>query len=200
MKVPISDRGFDEFRTKEGIEGAVTPIILERFQSALVALCHWGSFFEDVGHLANGPVSQQILEGTYKYPPDLDPATQFLFEEAAHTYTALLPTDIMTHVSPEDFMHFWQTTRECTGSLYSKLHFGHYIAASVCPDLSLLHTARLSICARNGVTLAWWGNGFTVLLEKILGNIFVHKLRAICLTEADFNWWNKLVFAKRMMQ
>ncbi len=39
-----------------------------------------------------------------------------------------------------------------------------------------------------------------VLLKKILGNIFVHKLHAICLLKADFNWWNKLVFAKRMMQ
>ncbi len=39
-----------------------------------------------------------------------------------------------------------------------------------------------------------------VLLEKIVGNVFLHKLRAICLLEADFNWWNKLIFAKRMMQ
>jgi hypothetical protein len=39
-----------------------------------------------------------------------------------------------------------------------------------------------------------------VLLEKILGNVFVHQLRAICLLEADFNWWNKLIFAKRMMK
>jgi hypothetical protein len=53
---------------------------------------------------------------------------------------------------------------------------------------------------RNGVALAQWGKGFTVLLEKILGNVFVHKLHTICLLEADFNWWNKLIFAKRMMQ
>ena len=39
----------------------------------------------------------------------------------------------------------------------------------------------------------------TVLLEKICGNNFVHRLRAICLFEADFNWWNKLIFARRMM-
>ncbi len=28
----------------------------------------------------------------------------------------------------------------------------------------------------------------------------MHKLRAICLLEADFNWWNKLIFAKQMMK
>jgi hypothetical protein len=97
-------------------------------------------------------------------------------------------------------MSFWQTARECTGSSYSGLHFGHYVAALFCPDLSLLHAAKLSICTWNGVTLGRWVIGLTVLLEKILGNIFVHKLHAICLLEADFNWWNKLIFAKWMMQ
>ena len=38
-----------------------------------------------------------------------------------------------------------------------------------------------------------------MLLEKIVGNNFVHKLRAICLLEADFNRINKVVFAKRMI-
>jgi hypothetical protein len=39
-----------------------------------------------------------------------------------------------------------------------------------------------------------------VLLEKIMGNVFMHKLCAICLLDANFNWWNELIFAKRMMQ
>jgi hypothetical protein len=56
------------------------------------------------------------------------------------------------------------------------------------------------MCTRNGVALARWGKGLTVLLEKIIGNVFVHKLSTICLPDADFNWWNKLIFAKRMMQ
>jgi hypothetical protein len=187
MKVPTVEGGFDAFKTKRGIKGAVSPIILERFQSALVAPCHQGTFFEDVGILVDGPVSQQILEGTYDYPLGMDPATRLLFEEAAHTYKALSPTEIAIYVTPDDFQHFWQTARERTGSSYSGLHFGHYVATSFCPDLSLLHAAKLSICVRNGVTLAQWGKGLTVLLEKILRNVFVHKLQAICLLEADFH-------------
>jgi hypothetical protein len=38
-----------------------------------------------------------------------------------------------------------------------------------------------------------------VLLKKVVGNNFVHKLRAICLLEADFNWINKIIYAKRMI-
>jgi hypothetical protein len=36
-----------------------------------------------------------------------------------------------------------------------------------------------------------------VLLEKAAGNYHIDKLRAICLLEADFNWWLKMVFARR---
>ena len=39
----------------------------------------------------------------------------------------------------------------------------------------------------------------TVLLEKIIGYNFVHKLHAICLLAADFNWMNKMIFAPRMI-
>jgi hypothetical protein len=50
------------------------------------------------------------------------------------------------------------------------------------------------------VSLAQWGKGLTALLEKIIGKVFLRKLRTICLLKANFNWWNKLIFAKRMMQ
>jgi hypothetical protein len=135
VKIPTVGDGYVEYKTQEGVFQAVSATLVERFQSALVAQCHRGTFFKDVGHLADGPAAQQILEGTYVYPPDLDPATRLLFEEAAHTYATLSPMEITTDVTTEDFQHFWQTARERTGSFYSGLHFGHYIAASFCPDL-----------------------------------------------------------------
>ena len=39
-----------------------------------------------------------------------------------------------------------------------------------------------------------------VLLEKVFGKIFIDKMRAICLLEADYIWLNKLVFVKWMMR
>ena len=75
VKVPIADGGFSKFKTKEGIFQAVSETLMERFQFDLIAQSHQGTFFEDVGHLADGPVAQQILKGTYKYPQDLDLAT-----------------------------------------------------------------------------------------------------------------------------
>jgi hypothetical protein len=38
-----------------------------------------------------------------------------------------------------------------------------------------------------------------VLLEKVFGNIYIGKMWAICLPEANYNWLNKYVFAKQML-
>jgi hypothetical protein len=154
VKVPTAAGRVEEFKTKEGVYQAVSATLIKRFQLALVAQCHRGAFFEDIGHLADGPVAQQILEGTYVYPLDLDPATRLFFEEATATYAALSPSKVATYVTAKDFRHFWQHAREQTGSSFSGLHFGHYIAASFCPNLPLLHAAKLTICTRNGVLLA----------------------------------------------
>jgi hypothetical protein len=65
--------------------------------------------------------------------------------------------------------------------------------------LAAMHTAYLKACMRKGVPLTQWGIGLTLLLEKVVGNNFVHKLWAICILEADFNWINKIIFAKWMI-
>ena len=59
--------------------------------------------------------------------------------------------------------------------------------------------AKLNLALASGEPLEQWGHGLTVLLEKEFGSIYIDKLRAICLFEADFNWLQKLIFSKRMM-
>ena len=105
-----------------------------------------------------------------------------------------------TYVTVEDYQYFWKTAKERTSSLYSGLHMGHYKAVAFDPDVATLHAAKLLACAKKGVPLKIWGVGLNVLLEKVMDDNFVNILRAITLFEADFNWWNKLVFARRMMK
>jgi hypothetical protein len=62
-----------------------------------------------------------------------------------------------------------------------------------------MHAAKLTLAASTGVPLARWGNGLTVLLEKVFRNIYIDKMRAICCLEANYNWLNKFVFAKQMI-
>jgi hypothetical protein len=93
----------------------------------------------------------------------------------------------------------WQHANEDIQSSESGCYFGHYKAASFDHYLSAMHTAKLTLATSIGVPLARWGNGLTVLLKKVFGNIYIDKMRAICLLEANYNWLNKFVFAKQMM-
>jgi hypothetical protein len=105
-------------------------------------------------------------------------------------------TKIATTISTTDFQQYWKRVDEKTSSSFSGVTFSHYKAVASHLMLSSMHAAYLTACARQGIPLAHWGIGLTVLLEKIVGNNFVHKLRVICLLEADFNWINKIIFAK----
>ncbi len=81
----------------------------------------------------------------------------------------------------------------------SGCHFGHYKAASYNQYLLVMHAAKLTLVASTGTPLACLGNRLMVLLEKVIGIIYIDKMREICLLEANYNWLNKFVFAKQMM-
>ncbi len=105
----------------------------------------------------------------------------------------------MDFVSTTDFQSYWQHANEDIQSSKSGCHFRHYKAASFDCYLSAMHAAKLTLAASTSVPLACWGNAITVLLKKVFGNIYIDKMRAICLLEANYNWLNKFVFAKQMM-
>jgi hypothetical protein len=122
-----------------------------------------------------------------------------ILQEAHHTYKLLSNDSIDTTVSVYSFQDYWQGANESISSLFSPLHFGHYKVASFNKRFSTLHAAKLSACTRKGTPLARWGVGLTVLLEKTRGNNNIHKMHAIILLEGDFNYYNKLIFARQMM-
>ena len=105
-------------------------------------------------------------------------------------------TEIATTITAKNFQYFWQWVDERTSSSFSGITFLHYKAAALHPMLVAMHAAYLTACIHKGVSLARW---LAVLLEKVVGNNFVHKLWAICLLEADFNWINRIIFAKPMI-
>jgi hypothetical protein len=44
-----------------------------------------------------------------------------------------------------------------------------------------MHEAKLILAISTGVALACCGNRLAVFLEKVFGNIYIDKMRAICL-------------------
>jgi hypothetical protein len=143
--------------------------------------------------------TQQILKGTYDFPPDINIWTKKILQEAHYTFSHTSGAEIAFIVTTEDFQNFWRWVDERISSSFSGVTFSHYKAAASNLMLSAMHAAYLTVCACRGLPLAQWGTGLTMLLEKVCGNNFVHKLRAICLLEAYFNWINKIIFAKQVL-
>ncbi len=171
----------------------------ERFCLANSALCYQGQLFDDLGFMSDTECLQRILEGTYDYPPNTDVWTKKILQEAQHTFAHTSGKEIATSISTVEFQQYWRKVNERTSSSFSGITFSHYKAVASHTMLSAMHAAYLTLCARRGIPLARWGIRLTVLLEKIVGNNFVHKLQAICLLEADFNWINTIIFAHRMI-
>jgi hypothetical protein len=168
----------------------------ECFCLAYSAPCYQGQLFDDLGFMGDTECSKQILKGMYEYPPNTNIWTKKILQEAHYTFSCMSGAKITTTISTADFQQYWIRVDEQTSSSFSGVTFLHYKAVASHAMLLAMHTAYLSACAWRGIPLAHWGIGLTVLLEKIVGYNFVHKLRAICLLEADFNWINKIIFAK----
>jgi hypothetical protein len=155
--------------------------------------------YGNFGFLANTVSADQVLQSSFIYPENMDTHTKLLLQEAQHIFHKLSKEEVVDSVITTDFQSYWRHSNEDIQSSKSGRHFGHYKAANFDRYLSAMHTAKLTLAASTGITLACWGNGLTVLLEKVFGNIYIDKMRAICLLEANYNCLNKFVFAKQMM-
>ena len=108
VKVQVGD-ATEKYDTEDGIFGAVSSHLAERFRLAFSAPCMKGKLFDDIGSIGDTTCAQQILDGTYVFPPDTDPATKFLLEEAGITYRKMSKEEVATYVTTEDFQDYWQT-------------------------------------------------------------------------------------------
>ena len=59
---------------------------------------------------------------------------------------------------------------------------------------------KSSVAFWNGVPLEQWRSGLAVMLQKQTNCTLVEKLCSILLKEADFNFCNKILIEKRMME
>ena len=148
----------------------------------------------------NTAAAHAILQGTYMAPAETDAFTKVFLD----TIQAYAPRDpclrIPCEITKEDFQQFWTKTKECTSSSISSLHYGHYKAAATKDFLSEIHALMTELAVTAASPFARWQKGLLCMLEKTPGVIKVDKLHAILLMEADFDFFNGLMFAGQMMR
>ncbi len=171
---------------REGVESQEAAAIETRYKVARGALIlQDASLHGNFEFLANTVLADQVLQGSYIYPENMDTHTKLMLQEAQHIFHRLLKEEVVDFVSTTDFQSYWRHTNENIQSSESGCHFRRYKAASFDHYLSAMHAAKLTLATSTCVPLARWGNGLMVLLEKVFGNIYIDKMWAICLLEAD---------------
>ena len=202
VKVPVEDPLAPalHFTTKESVHQATGECIRDRYQLGLRSPFNRGQLGQDVGQQGEGPVVQQILDGTYQFPPDTPPEVEALLQEAATLYEATKDVPFNLQITAEEFQYWWTHCRADTQSSKSGIHYDHYVCAAHDDELTELHVAKMNAVLTLGLPLDRWLSTVIVLLQKEMGTVFINKLRAICLFEADFNYVLKVIFSQRMMR
>ena len=167
------------YDTEESVFNNAAEHLSLRFWLAYSAPGNSFQLLNNIGHLGDIQCTRDIVEGPYTLPPDTDKWTAKILEEAHHTFALLADKTIDSTISVSEFQGYWQRANEAISSSFSRLHFGHYKAASFSKDLSVLHAAKLNACGKKRIPLSRWGIGLTVLLEKTRGNNKINKMRAM---------------------
>ena len=134
--------------------------------------------------------------GTYVIPADMEEGTALVLKEIGRVGRIVREAgpSQQFHVTKVDYQRFWPRLNENTSSSFSGFHLGHYMSAARSDEMSELLSDQMNLIVSSGVCPSRWGVALQVLLEKIAGVSLVSKLCSIQLYEADYNWFNKLIF------
>jgi len=115
---------------------------------------------------------QAVLEGQYEAPPGCTPATAKLLSSLQ------CPSNIhdIDLGGVEEFNQGWKKVREQPASSPLKVHFGHYIAGTFNPHITIINAKMAELPQSRGKALRHWTKGLNVMLEKIPGNCNLDKL------------------------
>lgn len=200
VQVEDQDGGLREFLDQTGIENAIYENIYHQwFYLAEEAPICQPLLRDNFGYCARTAAGRAVLEGSYTFPVQTDPATCEILEEITQVREKVPADSISSVITGQQWSSYWTQAREETSSSELGLHFSHQIALAHSLLLSHLHATRCSIALHRGFGLQRWSQGLSVMLEKIRGCLVVNKLRSILLMEADFNAVNKIIYGSRMM-
>lgn len=142
-RIQVQEEGGDQiYETRAKVEEHSARKLTSRFKLARHTSIEEGQLFDDIGYLGDTTSTRAILEGTYEFPPDMDPHLRLLLEEAHKVFSNKSTEEISSFVATQDYQHYWSRADEFIQSSYSNIHFGHYKAIARDHYLSALEAAK----------------------------------------------------------
>ena len=198
LQIP-TDSGIIEITGKDDMESHLFDELAARFHQAKHTPFASPTLLSLLGPIGNTESAQQILNGTFRCPPEVDIWTKKLLPHLQYIQNfTQAQSEFDLHLSAESHAHGWKKMKEKTSPGFSSLSFAQFKAASTEPDLCSLDAIMSEIPYRSGISPLRWQQGLDIMLQKQQGNFQVEKLRAILLYESDFNQNNKR-FGRQLM-
>ena len=181
-----------------GVEGAIQRKVEGRFRLAHSTPIERTLLGHQLRYHTDPNIALQIISGTYEIPDEVDSATAALLVAIGELGKRVMAGEQLADlwITGHDCQRYWERLNENTSSSPSGLHLGHWMSAVSSPELAELLADQMNLIIYSGVAPLRWGIALQVLLEKVAGVCLITKLRSIQLYEADYNWFNKLIFNK----
>ena len=166
LTVPAQDgSGLQEITDKETIEKVLMQINKSKFQEANAT-----PFMQDPLRLIIEPrgttqAAEEILLGTFPFPPDLDQATIEFLEELKMPECVLDSGPIETDIFVEEHVQYWKRARESIQSSMSGMHFGFYKATASSPSLAQTVVNLVRIPLKGGFATTRQSKSLNVSLQ-----------------------------------
>jgi len=184
-----------EYHQKAEMEKACLDEAGRQFTQAMHTPFLTSPLIEIFGETGHRKAIAQVLDGTFQLPPDCDQyAVQFL---SAVARPLQVPIPFCT---PDSYLRGWTKSQETMSSSALGIHFVHYIAGTINPEILVINTTMADIPLCMGFVYDRWKKGLNIMIEKAAGDFNVEKLWIILLFEADFNANNKWIGCAIMYQ
>jgi hypothetical protein len=181
-----------EITTKTGIERACMDENRNKFHQTRNTPCMREPLCSLLGSLGDTNACRDILRGDFIPPDDNPPFTREFLAHMQQINPLQYPPPPAS-LSTKTFQEGWTKIREYTLSSISRLHFGHLKACAQNVFISNFKSSLSHVPYHTGYSPTAWNYGIDVMIQKKERLNLVSKLRNITLTEADFNFNNKLL-------
>ena len=147
-------------------------------------------FIEMLGLHGEGPAVEDVLNGTFEYPPNTSQATREFLEtcqQPEHIQQIKESNDPVTRF--HNFVKSWKIRKEKTVS--ANQHMGHYKACMQHPYLNWCLFQRHEIPVITGYSPKRFRQCVDLSILKKSGNYDIAKQRTLGLLDTEFNQMNK---------
>lgn len=159
-----------------------------------------------IGHAAESEEAEQILRG--EIPESFLDADEYALEILREIGKSTLP-QMPIQFDTETIKQGFRKWKETTSTSPSNNHLGLWRAMTyptiteeeteVINRMWIAHSELINFSFSTGRPLHRWGKIVNIMIEKIPGQPYLHKLRVIQIMEADYNLALKSVFGRQLL-